>query len=383
MPSSIASTVATVDVAPMEDLEGIPPIEVSVDPVEAKPSGLPGKSVRVGENGVQKEKNGSRSQPQQNVRRPHAPPGHIEPPTRENVFVPISCIFFTQRSVQSQFEDGKSLQDTFDAIAKREIRKRDLPMIDVVWKDGAYWSLSNRRLAVFSELERRGLAKQNQMASGQTPMRPLPGGLPEGWGGDAPQFSPDPAGDVSVILKSSPKEDDKRHPVPMETEKGSSPTKALPPLVKLSSSEDERVGSPAKRQQDWKRLRNSQNSAKRPAAAIAEAPKISESTPLDGHPCMCNDVVNVINKAKSAVKPLAVYFLKHPSAPRQYKADLKKPENVIAFVCGCGHEEQTLVALGKHKDRTGHACWNNSTYDSLRDLILNEDLRISCGGPIV
>ena len=33
-------------------------------------------------------------------------------------------------------------------------------MIDVVWKEGCYWTLSNRRLAVFSELERRGFAKQ-------------------------------------------------------------------------------------------------------------------------------------------------------------------------------------------------------------------------------
>ena len=63
---------------------------------------------------------------------------------------------------------------------------------------------------------------------------------------------------------------------------------------------------------------------------------------------------------------------------------LVKPAEVgDGFVCGCGHEEKTLAALGKHKDRTGHACWNNNTYDSLRDLILNEDLRISCGGALV
>ena len=72
----------------------------------------------------------------------------------------IGPCLLSHQSIPSAFADGKSLEETFDAIAKREIRKRDLPMIDVVWKDGAYWSLSNRRLAVFSELERRGLAKQ-------------------------------------------------------------------------------------------------------------------------------------------------------------------------------------------------------------------------------
>ena len=255
-------------------------------------------------------------------------------------------------------------------------------------------------MAVFSELERRGLAKQvkikvvqfndryhahllpfidfwqKRRASGAGPLRPIPGGLPDGWGGETPVFSPDPTGDVSVMERSTP----------MEIEKPSSPGKSLPPLVKLSSSEDERVGSPKKPQFDSKRLRNSQTpgaASKRPAAAIAEISKVEESGPANGYACMCNNVVNVINKAKSTdAKPLAAFFLRNPAATRKYKADLKKPENVAAFVCGCGHPEKTLAALGKHKDRTGHACWNNNTYDSLRDLILNEDLRISCGGPI-
>ena len=215
-------------------------------------------------------------------------------------------------------------------------------------------------------------------------------------------FSPELTGDISVISERS------APTCPMESENQSSSPgdKSLPPLVKLSSSEDERVGggSPSKKppaSSDSKRLlRNSQtpgaagaptSTMKRPAAALPIAlvsSKKVESTAASNKngyaACMCNDVVNVINRAKkTAAAPLAAFFLKNPSATRKYKADLKKPADVKAFVCGCGHEEKTLAALGKHKDRTGHACWNNNTYDSLRDLILNEDLRVSCGGPII
>ena len=93
MPSSIASTV--VDVENLEDLEGVPPIEVSVNPDEVKALVSSEKGQRVGENGAQRVRAAPR--PQFNNRRPQALPGQIEPPTRENVFVPPSCIFFTQR----------------------------------------------------------------------------------------------------------------------------------------------------------------------------------------------------------------------------------------------------------------------------------------------
>merc|ERR1719414_1171741 len=129
------------------------------------------------------------------------------------LYLPIPSLL----SIPSQFADGKSLQETFDLIAKREMRKRDLPIIDVFWKEGAYWTLSNRRLALFSELERRKFARQvkikvipfDESAHAcyepffafwrQNPSsRPWPGGMPEGWGGDEPVFSPSLTGNITV-----------------------------------------------------------------------------------------------------------------------------------------------------------------------------------------
>ena len=322
-------------------------------------------------------------------------------------------------SIPSHFADGKSLQETFDLIAKREIRKRDLPMIDVVWKEGAYWTLSNRRLAVFSELQRRNLAKQVKINivpfqdryhahlepffafwrklqqqqgayGGPSVFHPVPSGMPEGWGGEAPIFSPNLTGEITVTEKSTP----------MVTGEGvpSSPGKSLPPLVKLSSSEDENVlanevkavaSAVMQVSTQLKRPRNNNNNDVKPllktaiangakrASAAAVVPRVDVN---NNHACNCSHVVNVVNKAKKKTQPLSSFFLlNRPS--REYDSSLKKPAEVKSeFVCGCGHGEATLEKLGKHKDRTGHACWNNESYDSLRDLILNEDLRISMGG---
>ena len=184
-------------------------------------------------------------------------------------------------SIPSQFADGKSLQETFDLIAKREMRKRDLPIIDVFWKEGAYWTLSNRRLAVFSELERRKLAKQvkikiipfDENAHGEyepffaywrknqphlndagevVVPRPWPGGLPDGWGGDEPVFSPNLAGEITVIEKPAPMETDAKPAAGAKTAiktkpaidpKPATDVKSLPPLVKMSSSGDETGGA--------------------------------------------------------------------------------------------------------------------------------------------
>jgi len=389
---------SSVDVPSMKEVAADPKLDQSK---QKKPSLNTG---RVGEGGPQRNGVKGPQQPQGFRPRPAVIPGKIEEPTRQNVFVPPSSIFFTQRSIPSHFADGKSLQETFDMIAKREIRKRDLPMIDVVWKEGAYWTLSNRRLAVFSELQRRNLAKQvkinivpfqdryhahlepffafwrkRQQGGGASAFHPVPGGMPEGWGGEAPVFSPNLTGEITVTEKSTP----------MVTGEGalpSSPGKSLPPLVKLSSSEDENVGQASTQ---LKRPRNSDvkpllktaiaNGAKR-ASAAAAATVVPRADVNNNNACSCNHVVNVVNKARRKTQPLSSFFLlNRPS--REYDPSLKKPAEVKSeFVCGCGHGEATLERLGKHKDRTGHACWNNESYDSLRDLILNEDLRISMGG---
>jgi len=87
-------------------------------------------------------------------------PHQILPQQRdETIFIPPSRIRFTQSTVKSTFNDGRSLVETYEQLATRKIKKRDIPMIDVVEKDGQYWTLNNRRLAVFSQLERKGKCK--------------------------------------------------------------------------------------------------------------------------------------------------------------------------------------------------------------------------------
>jgi len=427
----------------MSDVSDMPPIEeASVEPSPAQrmprhatdggaprgggPNHAP-RGGRMGEGVVQRGPRypqGGGDGGYQHQCRPTVVPGQIEAPTRTNVFVPPSCIFFTQRSIPSHFADGKSLQETFDLIAKREMRKRDLPIIDVFWKEGAYWTLSNRRLALFSELERRKFAKQVKIKiipfdesahatyepffafwRENPTSRPWPGGMPEGWGGDEPIFNPSLAGDITVVEKSTPMETDVNHNVKHDVKPDIKPVpcaKSIPPLVKMSSSEDEGLaGRDVKPQTaastptptDPKRSRNSimnrfssaeNKGVKRPSTVGAiSVVSDDKSAGVNGQSCMCNNVVNVFNRAKGGVaKPLSEFFLKNPR-PNKYVGDLKKPPELNGFICGCGHAESTLAALGKHKDRTGHACWNNNTYDSLRDLILNEDLRISCGGAIL
>ena len=54
------------------------------------------------------------------------------PPPGETIFVPPSRIRYTQSSIKSTFADGRSLVDTYTQLATKQIRKRDIPMIDVV-----------------------------------------------------------------------------------------------------------------------------------------------------------------------------------------------------------------------------------------------------------
>ena len=54
------------------------------------------------------------------------------PPPGETIFVPPSRIRYTQSTIKSTFTDGRSLVDTYTQLATKQIRKRDIPMIDVV-----------------------------------------------------------------------------------------------------------------------------------------------------------------------------------------------------------------------------------------------------------
>ena len=67
-----------------------------------------------------------------------------------------SEIRFTQDTIKYQFQDGNSLEQTACQIAAHDLQKRDMPMITVVKYQGVYYSLDNRRLAVFRLLEYAG-----------------------------------------------------------------------------------------------------------------------------------------------------------------------------------------------------------------------------------
>lgn len=60
-------------------------------------------------------------------------------------------IRFTQDSVSNTFKDGQTLQSTIDGLKSGEISPDDLPPIRVFEKDGAVYSLDNRRLLAASE----------------------------------------------------------------------------------------------------------------------------------------------------------------------------------------------------------------------------------------
>jgi adhesin HecA-like repeat protein len=57
-----------------------------------------------------------------------------------------SSIKFTQRSVKNVFKDGRSVQETIDALRSGSLRPTDLPAIRVFEKDGLIYTLDNRRL---------------------------------------------------------------------------------------------------------------------------------------------------------------------------------------------------------------------------------------------
>jgi hypothetical protein len=74
------------------------------------------------------------------------------------VLLKPSDICFKKKLLPSSFDDGIPLQETLQQLANDEILLEDLPCIDVVWcqKKWVWYTLNNRRLWVFRELEKLG-----------------------------------------------------------------------------------------------------------------------------------------------------------------------------------------------------------------------------------
>ncbi|CAD7964127.1 unnamed protein product [Amoebophrya sp. A25] len=78
----------------------------------------------------------------------------VREPKRDFVYLdPCHEILFTQSSIKDRFQDGHALLDTALALARQDIKKHNVQMITVVQYQGKYWSLDNRRLAVFRLLQ--------------------------------------------------------------------------------------------------------------------------------------------------------------------------------------------------------------------------------------
>ncbi|XP_076817069.1 uncharacterized protein LOC143462702 [Clavelina lepadiformis] len=68
-----------------------------------------------------------------------------------------SKIRFMHKTINSNFSDGKSVNETVEKISSGEMSVNDLPKIKVTKKNGFYYSFDNRRLYVYRVLELRGL----------------------------------------------------------------------------------------------------------------------------------------------------------------------------------------------------------------------------------
>lgn len=73
------------------------------------------------------------------------------------VYKPPRDIRFSQKSVGCKFRNGCTLEDTALQLIRADIQKRDIEMIRItLHDDGNYYTLDNRRLAVFRLLEFSG-----------------------------------------------------------------------------------------------------------------------------------------------------------------------------------------------------------------------------------
>jgi len=77
------------------------------------------------------------------------------------VRIPPCDIRFTQSTIKDAFQDGRSLSDVAGKLAHRDIEKREITMIKIVkHTDGHFYSLDNRRLAVFRLLQLSGKTRR-------------------------------------------------------------------------------------------------------------------------------------------------------------------------------------------------------------------------------
>eukprot|EP00933_Yihiella_yeosuensis_P004843 TRINITY_DN109242_c0_g1_i1.p1 TRINITY_DN109242_c0_g1~~TRINITY_DN109242_c0_g1_i1.p1 ORF type:complete len:256 (+),score=27.92 TRINITY_DN109242_c0_g1_i1:527-1294(+) len=65
-------------------------------------------------------------------------------------------LYFTQDSCAKHFKDSNhtgqpklTIHDSFNALLTHEVRQRDIEMIEVVFREGYYYSVNNRRLAMY------------------------------------------------------------------------------------------------------------------------------------------------------------------------------------------------------------------------------------------
>lgn len=65
-------------------------------------------------------------------------------------------IGFTSSSIASKFRDGRSIASTLLKLVQKKIKKRDVRRCAVVLHEGRYYSMSNRRLAIYRLLESLG-----------------------------------------------------------------------------------------------------------------------------------------------------------------------------------------------------------------------------------
>ena len=74
------------------------------------------------------------------------------------VLLKPSDICFKKKLLPSSFDDGIPLRETLQQLTNEEILIEDLPSIDVVWcqQKWVWYTLNNRRLWVFRELEKLG-----------------------------------------------------------------------------------------------------------------------------------------------------------------------------------------------------------------------------------
>ena len=78
-----------------------------------------------------------------------------------NLTLRPSGIRFTRENIESQFDDGRKLTDTFRDLLYGNITVKDIESIEVVNMNYAWWALSgNRRLFLYRRLEELGVISE-------------------------------------------------------------------------------------------------------------------------------------------------------------------------------------------------------------------------------